>query len=276
MDPIKNETYEELVPLVDSVFQIMEPSKDKPINVTKVVFLLHEIFGLNLFQHIQIITPFIRSRWKGFIDYPIVRIQREHMNQREDNFLWNLKGNYAENKQGQVTVAIIEKQGEGETDVSSDLASSSKNVKPVKVVKKSANAEIKVVEKHASKTPYKKIKRTKLIYKTNDYVYAVTGKKSGTRKEVFDAIRQYIKDNDLKSKDPDNPDKIKCDRKLSQILGDEFTFSQLGKLSMRRLLQYRFGQQEKDIEVVVLGEVDKNEGAGIRNNEEKAGVLTNS
>lgn len=273
---LSDDNFEELVPMVDSIFQLMKPDFDKPIHTRKVLYLLKEIFGIDLHSYRQVIYKFIKFRWEQFKQLWIVRIKREHMDIREINFLRNLKGNYIEAKyhidENELVHTTVEGNSKGknidgheqlpsEIKVPTDLTS----IKIKKMDKAEVNSlqqvainETKRARNYVYKGLIKKssnnIRFNKTIYQTNDLIFAITGLKQGTRFEIIKKIREYIEQHQLKSKDPNYSDVIECDEKLAPIFGNHFTFSKLRKIPIERLLKYRYGVIQKDVQVVIVSD----------------------
>ena len=63
MGILQDDNYEELVPMVDSVFKVMNPDLNEPIDCRKVLDRLNEIFCLDLDRERQKMYKFIRFRW---------------------------------------------------------------------------------------------------------------------------------------------------------------------------------------------------------------------
>lgn len=273
---LSDDNFEELVPMVDSIFQSMKPDFDKPIDKRKVLYLLREIFGIDLRSQSQIVYKFIEFRWEQFKQLFIVRIKREHMEIREINFLRNLKGNYIEtnysdNKSDFVNTTVDGDREEKHVDDHEQLTSKLSiptNLTSIKIKKmdkeevnslqqvalKESNRAKNYVYKGLIKKSSNNIRFNKTVYETNDLIFAITGLKQGTRFEIIKKIREYIEQNQLKSKDPNYPDVIECDDKLAPIFGNHFTFSRLRKIPIERLLKYRYGVMHKDIQVVVVND----------------------
>lgn len=283
MAGLSDDNFEELVPMIDSIFQGMKSDLDKPINTRKVLYLLREIFGIDLYSYKQVIYKFIKFRWEQFKQLWIVKIKREHMQIREVNFLRNLKGNYIEAKYH------VDKNKQVGTDVdgdnkdkkvSSDEQVPSEIIVPTDLtsikIKKMDKAEVDSLQqvaiketKRARNYVYKglikkssnNIRFNKTVYETNDLIFAITGLKQGTRFEIIKKIREYIEQHQLKSKDPNYSDVIECDEKLVPIFGNHFTFSRLRKIPIERLLKYRYGVVQKDVQVVIINGNDEQQYA---------------
>lgn len=274
MGSLKDEDFEELVPMVDSVFRVMNPDFNEPIDCREVLDRLNEIFCLNLNRKRQKMYKFIRFRWSQFKSHPIVRIKREHMNMREQNFIRNLKGLYVDEKDGVELVMEhsvldghsneIQEGIDGETssqlETSSNVETDEMDKNKVEKVKQMATKESTrakgYVHKGLIKGSEKNIRFNKLVYKTNSLIYDITGLKQGTRFEIIKAIRDYIDEHDLKSKDPKAPDQFNCDEKLTAVFGNYFTFSRLRKIPAERLLKYRYGATQSNVNVITVNQDD--------------------
>lgn len=275
MGILQDDNYEELVPMVDSVFKVMNPDLNEPIDCRKVLDRLNEIFCLDLDRERQKMYKFIRFRWGQFKSHPIVRIERKHMNMRERNLIRNLKGLYVDEKDGVEFVvedsipdnhsSDLQKGIDGETSSRLESPSLSSSVETNKMdnnkieklqqttTKESTRAK-GYVHKGLIKGSEKNIRFNKLVYKTNSLIYDITGLEQGTRFEIIKAIRDYIDEHDLKSKDPNSSDQFNCDEKLSAVFGNYFTFSRLRKIPADRLLKYRNGSTQTNINVITVNQ----------------------
>ncbi|CAL9731124.1 hypothetical protein MOUN0_L01662 [Monosporozyma unispora] len=282
MGGLRDDNFEELVPMVDSVFKIMNPDLEKPIDCRRVLELLNEIFCLDLDRERGVMYKFIRFRWGQFKLHRIVKIERKHMDMREQNFLRNLKGIYIDEKDGAEIVLENTPTGNsndaGEIPEGDGTGTSSELVVPphltsVKINKmdkdklkrlqqlasKESSRAKRYVHKGLIKGSEKNIRFNKVIYKTNELIYNITGMKQGTRFEIVRAIRGYIEEHNLKSKDPSSPDQFDCDEKLTPVFGNYFTMSRLRKISAERLLKYRNGSSHSNIAVVTIKQDNVNE-----------------